>query len=160
MRCFLGHGVPRGRGAAGLSALAAALVLLAASATALEPGETRNASVLRVIDGDTFVIAGGTRVRVRNFDAPELRRYECLEERAMARRARQVARTLLLNRVVTLRVADRDRYRRLVADVEIHRGRARVDFVAEMTAAGVGARWRYGEEAQPSWCFEELARLE
>lgn len=136
--------------------VAAAAVVVAA------PGwssTTRTATVVRVIDGDTFVIDGGARIRVRNFDSPELRHWKCPEERALAREAREVARDLLNGRRVTLVVDGEDRYRRLVADVTIHRGPDEVDFTDRMVALGVGVHWDYGNEPQPKWCDETVASV-
>ncbi len=112
----------------------------------------KTVAVVRVIDGDTFVVSGGERIRVRNFDTPELRRYDCLEEKQAAQAARRAARRLLSGRRVTLSIAGRDRYRRTVADVAVHQGPRAADFVALMTARGHGKRWRYGREPQPDWC--------
>lgn len=115
----------------------------------------REAWVARVIDGDTFVIEGGDRVRIRNFDTAELRQYACLEERAEAIAARDQARTFLEDRRVSLvidRQDTRDRYGRLIADVLVLGPGGAFDFAERMTAAGAGARWEYGREAQPTWC--------
>lgn len=116
-------------------------------------GATRSAVVERVIDGDTFVIAGGARVRVKDFDTAELRHWECQAERALARAARDRARELLQGARVRLRVDGEDRYRRLVADVFLESGPGRGEtFVEAMTGSGHGARWNYGHEPQPDWC--------
>lgn len=118
------------------------------------------ARVERIIDGDTFVIEGGDRIRVRNFDTPELRRYHCPSERQSAIDARAAAADLLQDRTVTLEIAYSDRYERLVADVTLHYDAARLDFVAAMVARGHGARWDYGEEPKPTWCGpDEFAGL-
>lgn len=120
--------------------------------TSASSEEQRVAAVERVIDGDTFVVAGGDRIRVRNFDTPELRRYRCASERRRAVEARTAAEALLENRLVTLAITDRDRYGRIIADVTLHLDAVRVDFVVAMTARGHGARWRYGAEPKPDWC--------
>lgn len=139
---------------------AAALVAVAVLATGAAwtalatQGEARVTTVVRVIDGDTFEIAGGAKVRVRNFDTPELRNWDCQEERMAARDARDAARDVLQNRRVTLSVTGQDRYRRLVADVTVHEGSRSYDFVERMVESGHGARWNYGAEPQPSWCAE------
>lgn len=122
-------------------------------------GASRIAAVERVIDGDTFVIAGGARIRIRNFDTAELRHWECQAERRLARAARDQARTLLQGARVALTIHGEDRYRRLVADVTLASGPARGrDIVDAMTDAGHGARWRYGREPQPDWCGEAQPR--
>lgn len=128
----------------------------------------REAAVTRVIDGDTFAVIGeayprdcgasgqkrfcDTNVRVRNFDTAELRDYGCPEERQLAVEARAVAAEILAGARVTLIVEGEDRFGRPVADVIVHRGGERVDFVEAMVARGAGARWRYGDEPQPEWC--------
>lgn len=137
------------------SALALAFVALALVDRA--EARTRTTFVERVIDGDTFVIAGGARVRVANFDTPELRHYDCLEERALARTARSAADGLLRGRRVTLEISGEDRYRRLVADVTVHQGPATFDFAERMVEIGHGAPWDYGHEPQPNWCPELAA---
>lgn len=136
----------------------AALALVGVLAAATAPSEgsaapaTRTAQVKRVVDGDTFVIAGGERIRVRNFDTPELRQYDCPEEKIAAQGARRAARALLARKTVRLSVSGRDRYGRTVADVSLLGPRGSKDFVDVMVASGHGARWRYGEEPQPTWC--------
>ncbi len=150
------------RRAAAALATAILIVLFALFGAAPEKGraaptEGRVALVERIIDGDTFVVAGGDRIRVRNFDTPELRRYDCDAEKALAIAARAAAAELLQDRTVTLDVAYSNRYDRLVADVLVHEGGARIDFVAAMVAGGHGARWAYGEEPQPEWCAPPTA---
>lgn len=122
------------------------------------PDDARQrAQVARVIDGDTFVLANGDRVRVADFDTPETRGAKCAAERARGHAATDAARRMLLRRTVDLRVTGRDRYERLVADVFlVGRGaapaRADADFRTAMIAAGHGAVWRYGREPKPDWC--------
>ena len=135
--------------AGGVMVMCGLMIGMAAPAWAIS---TRTADVVRVIDGDTFEIAGGAKIRVRNFDTPELRNYDCAAEKRLAQTARDVARDLLQGQRVTLRVDGKDRYRRLVADVTVHRGGKRIDFVDFMVAEGVGAHWDYGKEPQPDWC--------
>ena len=118
-----------------------------------EPGRVqRTAKVTRVIDGDTFVIATGERVRVRNFDTPELRSYDCPAEKVAAQGARRAARALLTRKTVRLSITGKDRYGRVVADVAMLRPNGAQDFVDAMVSTGHGARWNYGKEPQPTWC--------
>ncbi|MEO1329755.1 MAG: thermonuclease family protein [Pseudomonadota bacterium] len=138
--------------ARGVAALVVGLCVWGGATLATASERIETTEVTRVIDGDTFVVAGDVRVRVRNFDTPELRRYECRSERTAAVAARDAARRLLQGQRVTLRVTGEDRYRRQVADVSVHRGARQSDFVAEMVAQGHGARWDYGNEPQPEWC--------
>lgn len=115
-------------------------------------------TVTRVIDGDTFEVAGGEKVRVRNFDTPELRSYDCAAEKQLAQDARDAAREILADAPVRLAVTDRDRYGRLVADVALTRPSGDVDFAQAMIESGHGARWNYGVEPQPTWCGPEHRR--
>lgn len=134
-----------------LCAIIGAQLTTEASETSTPP-QWRTTEVVRIIDGDTFVVADGSKIRVRNFDTPELRRWKCQAERARAIAARAHAAKLLQGQRVTLEISSRDRYRRLVADVTIHRGTERVNFATEMIAARHGAPWAYGEEPKPRWC--------
>lgn len=154
MRVFRrrGSAILRGAAAAIIVWLVIAIIEMTPLTVFASQTERRVALVERVIDGDTFVLVGGERVRVRNFDTPELRRYACAEERARAVAARAAAIDLLTDRRVTVFVAYRDRFDRLVGDVALHDGVARRDFVAAMIDAGHGARWDYGNEPQPEWC--------
>jgi micrococcal nuclease len=78
----------------------------------------REVRVTRVIDGDTFVVAGDERVRLIGVDTPETRRpgspVECFGRRASA-----MTRRLVEGRRVRLEldVEPRDRYGRLLAYV-------------------------------------------
>ena len=118
-----------------------------------DPGPfNRTAKVSRVIDGDTFVISTGERIRVRNFDTPELRSYDCPEEKIAAQGARRAARALLTRQTVRLSITGKDRYGRMVADVALLKPAGSRDFVDAMVSTGHGARWRYGKEPQPNWC--------
>ena len=132
--------------------------LMIGAAAPVWASSQRSAQVVRVIDGDTFEIAGGAKIRVRNFDTPELRNYDCAAEKRLAQAARDVARDFLQGQRVTLLIDGQDRYRRLVADVIVHRGGKRIDFVDFMVAEGVGAHWNYGKEPQPDWCGGRQAR--
>ena len=141
-----------------LAAWAAALLIMlgvfaAAAPFSVDPGRfDRTAKVTRVIDGDTFVIATGERIRVRNFDTPELRSYACPEEKVAAQGARRAARALLARQTVRLSISGKDRYGRMVADVSVLKPGGADDFVDSMVSTGHGARWRYGKEPQPTWC--------
>ena len=89
---------PDGGGKAGaarrIGAYAAALgaALLLGAAAPAEPGR-----VAYVIDGDTFRLASGERVRIAGIDAPETqpRQAKCAQELAAGRAATARARALL-----------------------------------------------------------------
>lgn len=72
------------------------------------------ATVIRVIDGDTFVLGSGEKVRLIGVDAPE--KNECFAEEASARLSQ-----LILQQTVRLEsdVSNRDRYDRLLRYVYV-----------------------------------------
>ena len=80
------------------------------------PGERIEAGVRRIIDGDTFELDSGERVRLIGVDTPE---YQPWKGRAdvYGREAADFARTLLKDRRVTLEsdVEERDKYGRSLA---------------------------------------------
>ena len=102
----------------------------------------QTALVVRVIDGDTLVLAGGIRVRVLGLDAPEMEKDGQPAE-FLAHKAKAVLADLTLNQTITLEY-DRlryDHYCRLLAylflpdhtlvNAElVRRGLARVYFIA------------------------------
>lgn len=79
------------------------------------------ARVARVIDGDTFEVAGGGRVRILNIDTAEmLPRAQCTREAELANSAKARLRRLVLGREVRLTAEgeDRDRFGRLLRRVD------------------------------------------
>lgn len=117
------------------------------------PGDTAEAArpvqVTYVIDGDTFVLAGGERVRILNIDTAELPpRSQCDRETALALAAKaRLAELLHGGEVVVLRSGgrDRDRYgrqlRRVVVDGE--------DVGERLVREGLAQRWR---GRRGDWC--------
>ena len=109
-----------------------------------------HASVLRIIDGDTFearlrVWFGQdvtVAVRIRGFDAPELK-SKCPRDTVLAQEARAALGQILASGALVLREVGRDKYGgRVLASVEIAtnvRGKsARDDVAALMIAGGYG----------------------
>ena len=79
--------------------------------------EAKTHTVESVIDGDTLVLAGGTRVRLIGVDTPELAE----NARPFAREAREFTRSFVKNRRITLGF-DRERrdvYHRVLAYVQV-----------------------------------------
>ncbi|MCI4660876.1 MAG: thermonuclease family protein [Neomegalonema sp.] len=151
-------GARAGAPLAWLTGLVVGFSLFAGTVTAAQAAPVqRETYVVRVIDGDTFQISGGVKVRVRNFDTPELRRYECPEEKQLARAATIAARQILQGKSVALSITGKDRYGRLVADVTLHEDGSDIDFTEAMMAQGHGAPWDYGHEPQPDWCASRSA---
>jgi endonuclease YncB( thermonuclease family) len=139
------------------AAILAVLVALGLGGLGAAYDGAQEAHVARVIDGDTFAIESGEKIRIRNFDTAELRRYACPEEKAAAMLARDVARDWLDGRRVTLIVDGQDRYGRIVADVIVHGPDGPYNFADRMAAEGYGAHWDYGREPQPEWCPTQAA---
>ena len=71
-------------------------------------------TVTRVIDGDTFIINTGERVRIIGIDTPEINEEHYAEAKAALE-------AMLLDKEVTLikDVSERDRYGRLLRYVEV-----------------------------------------
>lgn len=119
----------------------AALLLIAA----VPPSDGR---VRFVIDGDTFILRGGERIRIAGIDAPETQpgQAKCQREIATGMTATRRAKTLLEGRRVTIERVGRS-YRRTVARVWLD-GR---DLAGELVAIGA-ARWWPRGKPRPGWC--------
>jgi endonuclease YncB( thermonuclease family) len=111
------------------------ILMLAAACLPARAGESYgpvNASVARVIDGDTLeadarVWPGHTvrvAVRIRGIDAPEMR-SRCLPEKEAAERARHALTELVADGIVIIsNISGGKYYGRVVADVETADGRS------------------------------------
>lgn len=119
----------------------AALLLIAAA----PPDEGR---VRFVIDGDTFILTGGERIRIAGIDAPETQpgQAKCPREIVTGKAATRRARTLLEGRQVVIERVGRS-YRRTVARVRLD-GR---DLASELVSIGA-ARWWPRGKPRPDWC--------
>ena len=108
----------------------------------------RTPVVAYVIDGDTFRLASGERVRIAGIDAPETHpgQAKCGREIAAGRAATATARTLLLGRTVRLVRLGRS-YNRTVARVTLD-GR---DMASELVRLGAAHWWPRGAR-KPGWC--------
>lgn len=107
-----------------------------------------SARVGYVIDGDTFRLASGERIRIAGIDAPETRQGQarCRREIELGKTATARARALLDGRSVTVVRVGRS-YDRTVARVSLG-GR---DVAAELVRIGA-ARWWPRGKARPGWC--------
>lgn len=128
----------------------------AAVTGAMSPGATGPfaATVIRVIDGDTFEarlsvwldVEIVTRVRLAGIDAPELH-ARCAEERDRARAAREVLSRLLEDGPVRLSAVRRDKFGgRIDATVTDGRGR---DVSRAMLEAGLAVPYHGGRRIDP-----------
>lgn len=94
------------------------------------------------LDGDTIVI-DGTRIRIANIDAPEIRDFHCDAERRLGLVAKHRMAELLASGAVTVHPGDpksgrlKDRYGRTLATIEVD-GR---DIGKIMIAEGLARPW-------------------
>lgn len=126
-----------------LAASAALLVVVDAS-----PAAAQSARVAYVIDGDTFRLEGGERIRIAGIDAPETQpgQAKCRAEIVRGQAATRDARALLAGRTVTIERVGRS-YNRTVANVRLN-GR---DVATMLVDRGIAARWPRGRP-RPDWC--------
>jgi len=98
-----------------------AIVLLAGCSPETAAGDWH--SVERVVDGDTFIIAGGERVRMIGVDTPETVKPGTAPE-PYGKEASQYTKKMLAGKKVRLEfdVAERDKYGRLLAYVYLEDG--------------------------------------
>ncbi len=92
-----------------------------------------SAKVVRVKDGDTYVLATGTRtiiVRLKNVDAPESKQKGGIE-------SKRFVDSLILNKTVQFCSSGTDRYGRVLANLTI--GNKRLDSLI----IGSGMGWQY-----------------
>jgi endonuclease YncB( thermonuclease family) len=119
------------------------------------PGARHAITVLRIIDGDTFLgrvqlwpgIEMTTRVRLRGIDAPEMS-ASCTQERRMAEESTEALKKLLSTGDVTIFNIGPDKYAgRVVADVSTGR-------IANVSGALLesGHARRYEGGRRESWC--------
>ncbi|TPG18765.1 thermonuclease family protein [Sphingomonas koreensis] len=101
-----------------------------------------------VIDGDTFRLTGGERIRIAGIDAPETRvgQSKCQNEITLGTAATAQARALLDDRTVTIVRVGRS-YNRTVARVSLD-GQ---DLATVLVRIGVARRWPRWS-AKPDWC--------
>ncbi len=127
------------------------------------PGPFRS-EIVRVLDGDTFrarvqVWFGQeitTSVRIRGFDAPEIK-GKCAEESKAAQEATDMLRDILSGGPVTLHNIGPDKYfGRVVASVQVKlKDGVETDVAQMMIAAGMGRPYNGGTRG--GWC-EKVAR--
>jgi len=114
-----------------------------------QPSRAAPVVVTRVIDGDTFVLSDGERVRIENIDTAEMPpRSRCPYEQTMALAAKaRLGELIRSGGPVTLHrgLRDRDAYDRLLRRVKL----AGRDVGDQLVAEGVAQRWM-GHKA--SWC--------
>ena len=138
-----------------MTRLPALLLLLALGTPQVQAQSTLPATVLKVVDGDTFDAelhplpdtTRRVRVRVMELDTPEIR-GQCSEERELAQAAKIRAAELLVGRV-RLEVPQArafDKYGRLLAKVRLEDGRY---LAGVLIREGLGRPWTGRREP---WC--------
>lgn len=130
-------------------ALACALsVVPAAAATIERPAAAR----IIIIDGDTFVLPGGERIRLQDIDAPETRKARCKRELVLGLRAKERLAQLMRSGPVEVDRTGRDWFHRTLAIVKV--GGASVG--AMLVREGLALPWRKGAKARAAraaaWC--------
>lgn len=129
------------------SAFAAFLLLSTAATAAVIDGRA-----VVVIDGDTFALPGGERIRLVNVDAPESFRPRCERERIAGLEAKARLAALVRARQLSLIRSGRDRYGRTLAYARVQ-GR---DIGTVLVAEGLALPWHSGPQARAErlryWC--------
>jgi len=130
--------------------LAPRLPALMAQASTLGAGPAYSAQIVRVIDGDTVVVASGEHVRVLNIDAAEMPPHShcALEEHmALAAKARVTELVARAQEITLASAGDRDRdvYGRQLRLIRIDGE----DLGARLMREGLAQPWR-GHHA--TWC--------
>ncbi|KTQ96368.1 nuclease [Aureimonas ureilytica] len=127
-----------------------------ATVTAQAVAAPTTGRVAWVIDGDTFRLASGERIRLAGIDAPESRKDQarCAEEIALGRDATRRAIELLKNQVVTFERVGRS-YERTVARVTLNGRDVGQQFIAE----GIARPWP-PHRPKPDWCSGAVAPSE
>jgi endonuclease YncB( thermonuclease family) len=117
-----------------------AVALLVAVAAVVRPGgggAASTASVAYVIDGDTIVLGGGSRVRLLQIDSPELRGGECYSHRSAAELRRLLPVGTRVQLLADPRLDRVDRYGRLLRYV--YRGTTNVNVA--LVSRGAATVW-------------------
>lgn len=126
-----------------LNLLTMALAFFSQSALAGLPIDAVKISVERIVDGDTIVTAGGTRVRLRGIDTPE-------RDQAYGSNATRALEQMLSQPDLYIEVKDIDRYGRTIGVLYTANGR---DLNLEMVCGGHA--WWYQKYAPLASKYEE-----
>lgn len=127
--------------------LGTAIAMLATPLKASAPSQN-GGQIAWVIDGDTFRLKSGERIRIAGIDAPETQRGQakCRAEIVAGEGAKRRAIALLKWRTVTFVRVGRS-YNRTVASVRLD-GR---DLGATLVGLGIARPWLRGRP-KPDWC--------
>lgn len=128
-----------------LATLAAVLLFALVACISAQAEECYMVDVERIVDGDTVVIAG-ERVRLMDYDAPELRGAKCEAERKLAQQATERLWRLLGAPDVLACFYGRGKYGRPLA--RLWSGGYEVAEV--MVTSGLGRPYQGGK--RESWC--------
>lgn len=114
------------------------------------------AKCVKVYDGDTFHIGtiipppyGATRFccRLLGVDTPELRSKDNAEK-ALAREARDIVRSEILHKVVSIRISGHDKYGRLLARIKTEDGS---DLSQKLIDDKVAVKYDGGRKKKVDW---------
>lgn len=127
-----------------------AAALLLSLACGLASAETITGVVVRVIDGDTLVVASqGKQINVRlaRIDAPEL-------GQPFGQEAKSALEGLTIGREVVVTGKPHDKYGRMLAEVRTKAGNVNIVLVRS------GLAWAYRTDTQPAESSAEAAQAE
>lgn len=124
------------------------VIILLMAVHPIAAGAADQATIAYVIDGDTFRLTTGERIRVANIDAPESQRGQakCAAEIVLGRAATDRVRAMLEGRVVEIERVGRS-YNRTVARVTFNGS----DLAAQLIHIGVARPWPHFSP-KPDWC--------
>lgn len=141
-----------------------ALLLTLVSAPACGGSETaakrHTATVERIVDGDTLVLEGGSRIRLVQIDAPELREGECYAAASAGELAGLVRPGSRVALEADPRLDGIDRYGRLLRYVHSADTNVNVEFVRRGAATAFFFRGERGRYAGRLLVATEEARTE
>lgn len=145
----------------------AAAAVVVAAMLGYARAEEVPAGRLRVVDGDTLVLACGParpcrdeRIRIESIDAPESWRSRCAAEAALAERATRRLAALVAAGPVAIERHGLDRYGRTLATLT----QAGRDIGATLIAEGLALPWAPGPQAWAdrlkTWCGDPRRMME
>lgn len=115
-----------------------------------------NVQVISVYDGDTFkvklscdkdVLCQAVSVRVKGIDTPEIKsKNKCEKEKA--KQAKAFTKSFLESGTVNLKSCDRDKYFRLLCDVEVNKK----DLAQSLIKEKLAVKYDGGKKQTIDWC--------
>jgi len=121
-----------------------------------EKSNFENVKLISVYDGDTFkvslsckqeVLCGQIGVRVRGVDTPEIKTENACEK-AAAQKAKQFTEQFLKAGTINLRNCKRDKYFRLLCDIEVNKK----DLASNLIKQKLAVKYDGGTKQKIDWC--------